>query len=78
MHFGVRNGKKECDLQNVISYLCCAFIVALILCSFYQVFTIICVFTVIIEQNVPDKESQLLLGVLFFLVQEKILSSPLY
>ena len=46
MHFGVRNGKKECDLRNVISYLCCAFIVA-----FFAVFIKFSVFSVIIEQN---------------------------
>ena len=64
MHFGVRNGKKECDLQNVISYLCCEFIVALILCSFYQVFNIMCFHS---YNRTKCSEGELLLGVLFLM-----------
>ena len=58
MHFGVRNGKKECDLQNFMLCIVAFFVV-------FIKFSLICVFTVIIEQNVPDKESEHLLGVSF-------------
>ena len=59
---------KKSVIYRTLFVLCihCSF-----LCSFNQVFTILCVFTVIIEQNVPDKESELSLGVLFFIMQEK-------
>ena len=37
-----------------------------------------CVFNVIIEERVPLSLSELLLGVLFLLMREKILSSPAF
>ena len=50
----------------IISYLCCQCIV-----GFFAVFIkfsliILCVFTVIVEQNVPDKESELLFYLEFY------------